>query len=495
MLKWNQYNHFHVVRNLRSLIGKWWKSDLFVMDEKGNISTLIHENYFYNPLVKEIFNHSDLKNKLSQFLQKKALQNPDPNFMEWPETGFNILFVPMYMGKKCIGSVGIIGFISQDNQFKKIETLKERFKIKTSQFSPKMLNSSDEFYMKEVILSLTQEIMNFSEDQETQPSSETNKEVTSIYSEFEMIGESPIMKNLYHFLEKISPSSSNIVIQGENGTGKELVAKIIYKQSSRKKEAFVVQNCSAFNDNLLESELFGHVKGAFTGAVQEKKGLFELAHKGTFFLDEVADMSTVMQAKLLRVLQEGTFFPVGSVREKKVDVRIIAATNKNLQKMVEQGTFREDLFYRLNVINIKLPTLRKRKEDIPLLADFFLHKTHPQKSFDSQVYSIFQSYSWPGNIRELQNEIQRALVLSQNNSIISEDCLSEKLTTEKTKGLDFAQSENLKTAIQNLEKQMIHVCLKEENWNKTQVAKKLGISRAALITKVKTYDLKKKAVN
>lgn len=492
MLKKNQYSHFHVVRNLRSLIGKLWKSDIFTLSQEGHVSTLIHENYFYNPLVKHLFSQASFKEQLSEFLLKKVVKKQEPDFIEWPETGFSILFIPMHKEKKCIGFVGVIGFASQESHLKKIEAFKDNHKINTPQFSTQVLNTSDKFYMKELILSLTQEILNFSKIEDFEKPPEKEQEITP---QLTMIGESLIMKNLFQFLEKISPSPNNTVIQGENGTGKELIAQIIYKKSQRKNEAFIVQNCSAFNDNLLESELFGHVKGAFTGALQEKKGLFELAHKGTFFLDEVADMSPVMQAKLLRVLQDGTFFPVGSVREKKVDVRVIAATNKNLQKMVAQGTFREDLYYRLNVINIKLPPLRKRKEDIPLLADFFLYKIHPQKNFEPEVYDILQSYHWPGNIRELQNEIQRAVVLSQTRLEISKDCLSDKLTSERLKKIDFTQSENLKIAIRNLEKQMIHVCLREENWNKTQVAKKLGISRAALITKVKTYDLKKKAVN
>ena len=200
---------------------------------------------------------------------------------------------------------------------------------------------------------------------------EINKELGSRYKYDNMIGKSQAMQGTYALLDKIKGADSTVLIQGENGTGKELIAKSIHYNSDRSDKAFIIQNCSAFNDNLLESELFGHIKGSFTGAHKDKKGLFEMADKGTFFLDEIGDTSPQMQVKLLRVLQEGTFTPVGAIESKKVDVRMIAATNKNLREMVEQGTFREDLFYRINVINLRVPSLRERKEDIPLLADFF----------------------------------------------------------------------------------------------------------------------------
>src|SRR5690606_18861281 len=200
--------------------------------------------------------------------------------------------------------------------------------------------------------------------------SELNKELGTRYKYDNMIGKSKPMQELYSLLDKIKSAESTVLIQGENGTGKELIAKAIHYNSPRKDKSFIIQNCSAFNDNLLESELFGHVKGSFTGAVRDKKGLFEQAHKGTFFLDEIGDTSPTMQVKLLRVLQEGTFIPVGSTEPRRVDVRIIAATNRDLKDMVEKGTFREDLYYRLNVIHIRVPSLYERKEDIPLLIEY-----------------------------------------------------------------------------------------------------------------------------
>ena len=220
-----------------------------------------------------------------------------------------------------------------------------------------------------------------------------------------IIGGAPQMQALYSLLDRVVTSDSTVLITGENGTGKELVAKAIHAKSHRKDQRFVVQNCSAFNDNLLDSELFGHRRGAFTGAVTDKKGLFEVADQGTFFLDEIGDMSSSLQVKVLRVLQEGTFIPVGGTETKQVDVRIVAATNRDLKTMVEKGTFREDLYYRINVINLRLPPLRERTEDIEMLVKHFLGKHDGAgKKLSAECASLMLSYPWPGNVRELENE-------------------------------------------------------------------------------------------
>jgi two-component system, NtrC family, response regulator HupR/HoxA len=296
-----------------------------------------------------------------------------------------------------------------------------------------------------------------------------------------MIGKSKPMQSLYALLDKIKGADSTVMVQGENGTGKELIAKSIHYNSHRHDKPFVLQNCSAFNDNLLESELFGHTKGSFTGALKDKKGLFEIADKGTFFLDEIGDTSPQMQVKLLRVLQEGTFTPVGATETKKVDVRIVAATNRNLKEMVELGTFREDLYYRLNVINIRVPPLRERKEDIPYLVDFFLaklHEVHPaaqKKVLTKRALEKLYDYSWPGNVRELQNEIERFLE-----------------SAEKTKVQGARLQGKLKDALEDLEREMIREGLRRTGWNKSKLAKELGISRAGLIMKVEKYGLDKR---
>jgi transcriptional regulator with PAS, ATPase and Fis domain len=263
----------------------------------------------------------------------------------------------------------------------------------------------------------------------------------------------------------------------------------------------VIQNCSAFNDNLLESELFGHIKGSFTGALKDKKGLFEMADKGTFFLDEIGDTSPQMQVKLLRVLQEGTFTPVGGIETRKVDVRIIAATNKNLREMVEQGTFREDLYYRLNVINLRVPSLRERKEDIPLLAEYFLNKASEtnhvaRKSLTKRALEKLYDYPWPGNVRELQNEMERLVVLGGEDTKINPESLSPKIMDlgEKTKTQGSRLQGKLKDALEELERDMIREGLRRTGWNKSKLAKELGISRAGLIMKVEKYALDKRKI-
>ncbi|MCB0350241.1 MAG: sigma 54-interacting transcriptional regulator, partial [Bdellovibrionales bacterium] len=292
-------------------------------------------------------------------------------------------------------------------------------------------------------------------------------------------------------------AESTCLIQGENGTGKELIARAIHYNSPRKDKPFVIQNCSAFNDNLLESELFGHVKGSFTGAIRDKKGLFEMADKGTFFLDEIGDTSPTMQVKLLRVLQEGTFLPVGAVEPRRVNVRIIAASNKNLKEMVEQGVFREDLFYRLNVINIGVPPLRERKEDIPFLAEYFINRSadqHGKKILTKRALEKLYDFPWPGNVRELQNEMERVVVLAGAETKITAEMLSPKIMEQSEKGkVQGARLHGkLKDALEDLERDLIREGLRRTGWNKSKLAKELGISRAGLIMKVEKYGLDKR---
>jgi transcriptional regulator with PAS, ATPase and Fis domain len=270
-----------------------------------------------------------------------------------------------------------------------------------------------------------------------------------------------------------------------------------------------VQNCSAFNDNLLESALFGHAKGAFTGAVAQKKGLFEIADGGTFFLDEIGDMSPALQVKLLRVLQEGTFTPVGATETRQVDVRVIAATHKDLQKMVARGEFREDLYYRINVIRLVIPPLRDRVEDLPMLIDHFLKKHYRGKGklprLSPETMEAFSRYPWPGNIREMENEIERLLVLGGD-----QDVLPLELVSPRVRDLDGTQlaranaaarpnvpagalpTGTLKDAVESLEREMISQGLIRTHWNKSQLAKELGISRSNLIQKCAYYGLDRK---
>jgi transcriptional regulator with PAS, ATPase and Fis domain len=318
-----------------------------------------------------------------------------------------------------------------------------------------------------------------------------------------IVGASTPMRDLAKLLERIKGSNATVLITGENGTGKELVARAIHDQSSRAGRRFVATNCSAFNDNLLESELFGHKRGSFTGAVVDKPGLFEVADGGTFFLDEVGDMSPALQVKLLRVLQESVFMPVGGTEPKKVDVRIIAATNRDLAAMQKKGEFREDLYYRLHVVAVRVPALRDRKLDIPLLADHFMarlaKRDGKQKVLSQRALERLLAHDWPGNVRELENEIERLWVLSGDDSVIDEEHLTplirqggRQISSPSREAVSDELSlpaTTLPEAVETLERKMILAGLRRAKGNKTRAAEDLGISRRNLIRKVQAYGL------
>jgi transcriptional regulator with PAS, ATPase and Fis domain len=308
-----------------------------------------------------------------------------------------------------------------------------------------------------------------------------------------IIGASPAMQELYRLLDRIAPSDATVLVQGENGTGKELVARAIHVGSERSGKKFVVTNCSAFNDNLLDSELFGHKRGAFTGAVVDKPGLFEVADTGTFFLDEIGDMSPSLQVKVLRVLQEGTFNRVGDTETRKVDVRIIAATNRDLAGMVAAGRFREDLYYRIHVLSVVLPALRARREDVPLLIDYFLarHRRQRPKRLTAECAARMHAYPWPGNVRELENEIERLVVLSGDSPTIGPELLSPRIrqwepSNEPERSADPG---SLPAAVEALERRMIGAAMRRHGGNKTRAAEELKVSRRNLIRLVQKYEL------
>ena len=296
---------------------------------------------------------------------------------------------------------------------------------------------------------------------------------------------------IYKIIYKISPKDINVLITGESGSGKEVIAKTIHKLSKRAKNPFIAVNCAAIPENLFESEFFGHTKGAFTGAISSRKGKFELANKGTLFLDEVGEIPIHLQGKLLRVLQERVIEPVGSEKLVNVDVRIISATNKNLKEMVKRGKFREDLFFRLNVIEINLPPLRERKEDIPVFIDYFLEKfSSSQIKISPEAKDLLLKYSYPGNIRELENIIYRAVALCSDNIITPDDLPDEikygdEIYDEPLPGISI----DLNEEVEKLEKKLILSALKQHNWNKSQAAKSLNINERVLRYKIKKYNI------
>jgi two-component system NtrC family response regulator len=313
-----------------------------------------------------------------------------------------------------------------------------------------------------------------------------------------IIGKSKVMRDVFQMVHKVAPATATVLIEGESGTGKELVAKSIHYNSPRNKKPFIAVNCSALTESLMESELFGHEKGAFTGAVAMKKGRFELADTGTLFLDEIGELSQNLQVKLLRVLQEKAFERVGGVRPISVDIRLIAATNKELEKEVKAGRFREDLFYRLNVVHIALPPLRKRQEDLRLLVDHFIQKYAgerktdvPIKGLDPKVERLFYDYSWPGNVRQLENVIERAMILCPADVIREADLpldFKDNLTT--TMYLDgIPANANLNETLTLIEKKMIQRALKITQNVQAHAAELLGIGKSGLNMKIKKLGL------
>jgi len=363
-----------------------------------------------------------------------------------------------------------------------------------------VLSDEAEAYLRDLLELVVREALVYREEvaRKERRLDRLTREMAERSSYGSIVGKSPPMRELYRLLDKVASTDSTVLIEGENGTGKELVARATHFNSARATKPFVVQNCSAFNDNLLDSELFGHARGAFTGAVGTKKGLFEVADGGTFFLDEIGDMSPALQVKLLRILQEGTFIPVGATQTREVDVRIIAATNRDLKAMVESGQFREDLYYRINVITVALPPLRERREDIPVLVEHFLakHAKHDHKpKLEPSCMERLMDYHWPGNVRELENEIERLLVLRGEDTEISEEFISPRIRYEIYRDGDSGSGQvtTLPKAIERLERTMILDHLKQARWNKTRAAETLGISRRNLIRKVKTYELDRRS--
>lgn len=311
----------------------------------------------------------------------------------------------------------------------------------------------------------------------------------------EMIGRSDEMVALFDTLRRVSRSNSTILIEGENGTGKELIARAVHRRSRRSDRPFIVQNCAAIPSDLIESELFGHRKGAFSGAHRDREGLFSAADGGTFFLDEIGDMDVSLQVKLLRILQEGTFLPVGGSTFRKVDVRIVCATNRDLEKLVEQGGFRQDLYFRIKVINIVAPPLRHRRDDIPLLARHFAAKAsrihgRPRKRLQEDALEALERHTWPGNVRELENEVERAVIMSGDRESLAASDFELRPPPRASGFEDLSRSNvELPAAIEELERTMILEGLRRTGWNKTQTARELGVSRRNLIRKVAAYEL------
>lgn len=514
-VRWQEFDKLHVIRRLRELVGKWWNIQVNFTDEKGFVRG-VPEGRFFNPM-NPICQAITKDNKGFKGCMSTVHQTTiDTNSAKKPKlskchSGFSTLSVPIIIEGKYLGCVFGDGFLVAETE-KSQKTAIKNYLEKQFTDSNKLIEYIDTLpvlstkeieYLTELIVMVVDEILMTHSDL-----SHAKEEVDKLKSELgerygfaQMIGKSSPMQGLYNLLERVCDSSALVLIQGENGTGKELIARALHYNSKRKKKKFVVVNCGAFNENLLESELFGHIKGSFTGAIKDKVGLFEAANDGTLFLDEIGDTSPQMQVKLLRVLQQGTYTPVGSTEVKQSSARVVCATNRDLTQMVKAGEFREDLFYRLNVISLTVPPLKDRREDIPLLIDHFLDRyakttKSTKKTVPGECLQRLLNYEWPGNIRELENEIERLCVLAGDMSTLDESFLSQRIKdSSQSKYTGYRMEGKLKDALEQLEKHMILEGLKRNKWNKSKLAKELGISRAGLIMKVEKYELDKRHVS
>jgi two-component system, NtrC family, response regulator HupR/HoxA len=322
-----------------------------------------------------------------------------------------------------------------------------------------------------------------------------------------VVGASPAMREVQRLLERVAPSPSTVLLLGETGTGKELLARAIHRLSPRRDRMFVAVNCAALSESLLESELFGHRRGAFTGALGDKKGLFEVAHEGTIFLDEVGETTPALQAKLLRVLQEGEILPVGETRPRAIDARVVAATNRNLEEEVEAGRFRRDLYYRLRVFPIRVPPLRDRREDVPALAQHFLAKYAGRvgkriDGFTDEAQALLQAYSYPGNVRELENEVERAVLLADPGQPITPAELSEEIALEAegaasdelhtdvgASASSASTSTDLRERTDEFERQQIQAALARHARSKTRAAREIGMTYRGLLKKMQRLGM------
>lgn len=512
MIKWEEFEHIHVVRKIREVVGNWFHVDILFIDDQGRIRNFDkgQKKLWSNTLLANVLGTDAGFEYLSQSVEKanSHMSRSDVKFHEFSfmpgiwGVGFPILVEGEYFGlvaalcyrkddakpsAEFSSQAGLFGLSDGD-------ALKAWNAIK-------VIPQSEAQYFRQLTDLVAQEIVTLHKEITTRENriQELNNQLGGRYRYDSMIGKSKPMQDLFVLLDKIRSSESTVLIQGENGTGKELIAKAIHFNSPRKDRAFIPINCAAFNDNLLESELFGHVKGSFTGAIRDRKGYFELADGGTLFMDEIGDISQAMQVKLLRVLQDGTFTPVGGTEQRKSKVRVVAATNRHLRKMVDDGTFRQDLYFRLNVINVAVPPLRDRKEDLVLLAEHFLAKSAKDKSIETKILSKrvvekLYDYNWPGNIRELENEMERVTVLAGDETRINPEMLSPRIreAVDRPKVQGSRLSGKLKDALEELEREMIRDGLRRTGWNKSKLAKELGISRAGLIMKVEKYGLDKR---
>ncbi len=513
MIDWHEIARHEPIRRLGEVLRRQLNVWVGFLGPMGLLARIGDQQAVDKPLCDAFMSrrdHHSCQQSVRHWFEEISASAPEATVLLDCHASLKALVTPITVKRKIVAACFVSGFIlAKDDQeseqaiFKRGKELNlNRAAISHGSRELVRLSSREVRFVSDLLQAIADSATALLGQHQSQPDNPNKRE----HDYSQIVGASPPIIDLFRLLDKVVESDSTVLIQGDAGVGKELVARAIHFNSHRADGPFVVQNCSALNDSLLDSELFGHKKGSFTGAICDKQGLFEIADHGTFFLDEIGDMSPMLQVKLLRVIQEGTFLPVGDTVMRKVDVRIIAATNRDLRQLVQDNQFRNDLYYRINVINIHVPALRERKEDLPLLINRFLdikcaENNHPRKHLSKDCLQGLINYDWPGNVRELENEIERLVVLSERSGQIPHTLLSPRIRGTQRASLPTSHGSralpppttlddaNLPDALEQLEREMILDCLRRTSWNKTKTAKELGISRRNLIRKVDRYQL------
>ena len=509
----SRLEELQIVRKVRETVRRWWGIELSFTDAKGYV--LDHGKGIIIPPQNRIctacLGDREGLRRCNESIERAVARLDDKTELLGPcHMGLEIIGTPIEFGGDRQGSLFACGFLVDEKSAKarpqamdEVQTLRLPVVQPHDAFeSIQRIEAREVPRLADLMDTTVEEIDAYHDAVALREKRirDLQDELVGRYRFADIIGKSEPMRRLYALLDKLVESDVTVLVHGENGTGKELIARALHFNGPRKQRQFVAQNCSALNDQLLESELFGHVKGSFTGATRDKPGLFKVADGGTFFLDEVADMSPAMQVKLLRVLQEGTFVPVGGTRPEKVDVRIIAASNKDLREMVVRREFREDLFYRLHVVALEVPALRERLDDLPLLVDQFLDSVarrtgKVRKKLHAELMAAFYDWNWPGNVRELENEIERLCVLAGDAEIIPPELSAQRPAKAPGSAAHLAAlvqrglGSDLATAVGALEKELIETGLRETKGNKSKLAERLGVSRTTLIKKIRDYGI------
>ncbi|MDR4499774.1 MAG: sigma 54-interacting transcriptional regulator [Candidatus Scalindua sp.] len=510
MENWNKITTSRVVNIFRNITHECWGLDVHFYDKFG-----VSQNkglQFQNPLCSLI--HSNKKTAEECLLFRKCnfrgLNGPHKTFVCNFYENLKLIAVPITVKDNIIGSMVCSGLQFPITGEQKEESIRRLTKLGFPETELLMrynrIKMSDSLTEKYVLRFMKMVIKDISSWCKILFDEDGIKKEQALLIDLKhqgkyknIFGTSIPMKEIINRLHLIENSESPVLILGETGTGKELIATAIHYNSVRKDKPFVIQNCSAFSDTILSSELFGHEKGAFTGAVSEKKGIFEIANRGTLFLDEIGDLSINVQGKLLRVLENGTFYRVGGTVEREVDVRIITATNKNLLEMVEKGLFRRDLLFRINTIRIKIPPLRERRDDIkPLFFKFLIHymkeKDIGKKILNPDLIKILIEHDWKGNVRELKNSVESLVTMSSKSATIEPEHLHlEGANTDPSGSLksNHDKSNKLRDVVSSTDMVMVRNALQKANWNKTRASRILGISRASLIRRIEKYSISK----